>query len=106
MERLTKVLENGQVVMQCDKCSRRGTIKCDALPCRNMVKDRLGAIEYILGEDYDLDRIRDFIPIHSRYAPNPAEHALYNHSYEIFKKLYAANKDNFRLLRRRGEAHA
>lgn len=61
MERLTKVLENGQVVMQCDKCSRRGTIKCDALPCRNMVKDRLGAIEYILGEDYDLDRIREIV---------------------------------------------
>ena len=59
-----------------------------------------------LGLIPDLDRIRDFIPIHSRYAPNPAEHALYNHSYEIFKKLYAANKDNFRLLRRRGEAHA
>ena len=61
MERLTKVLENGQVVMQCDKCSRRGTIKCDALSCRNMVKDRLGAIEYILGEDYDLDRIREIV---------------------------------------------
>ena len=57
-----------------------------------------------LGLIPDLDKVRDFIPVQSSYTPDPSQHAIYNHYYEIFKKLYAANKKNFQILSDREEA--
>ena len=51
-----------------------------------------------LGLIPDLDRVRSFIPVQSSYAPDRKAHAVYNHYYETFKKLYAANKKLFRTL--------
>ena len=51
-----------------------------------------------LGLIPDLDRVRSFIPVQSSYVPDRKAHAVYNHYYETFKKLYAANKKLFRSL--------
>ena len=51
-----------------------------------------------LGFIPDLDRVRSFIPVQSSCAPDRKAHAVYNHYYETFKKLYAANKKLFRSL--------
>ena len=51
-----------------------------------------------LGLIPDLDRVRSFIPVQSSYVPDRKAHAVYNHYYETFKKLYAANKKLFRIL--------
>ena len=51
-----------------------------------------------LGLIPDLDRVRSFIPVQSSCAPDRKAHAVYNHYYETFKKLYAANKKLFRSL--------
>ena len=51
-----------------------------------------------LGLIPDLDRVRSFIPVQSSYLPDRKAHAVYNHYYETFKKLYAANKKLFRSL--------
>lgn len=44
--------------MDCENC-RRGD--CTALYCRNRLKDRLAVIEDILGDNYDLDRLRELV---------------------------------------------
>ena len=63
MKRLTKRLEDEQAVMDCTGCPESWNTnpvgKCTALYCRNMLKDRLAAIEDILGDEYDLDRLRE-----------------------------------------------
>ena len=63
MERYTKRLEDGQAVMDCANCPESWNTnpggKCTALYCRNRLKDRLAAIEDILGDEYDLDRLRE-----------------------------------------------
>ena len=51
-----------------------------------------------LGLIPDLDRVHSFIPVQSSYVPDRKAHAVYNHYYETFKKLYAANKKLFRSL--------
>ena len=51
-----------------------------------------------LGLIPDLDRVRSFIPVQSSYVPDRKAHTVYNHYYETFKKLYAANKKLFRSL--------
>ena len=65
MERLTKRLEDGQVAMDCTNCPEDWADKpnsdCTALYCRNRLKDRISAIEDILGDDYDLDRLRELV---------------------------------------------
>lgn len=59
MKRLTKRLEDGQAVMDCTGCPESWNTnpvgKCTALYCRNMLKDRLAAIENILGDEYELE---------------------------------------------------
>ena len=61
MKRLTKRLEDEQAVMDCTGCPESWNTnpvgKCTALYCRNMLKDRLAAIEDILGDEYELDNI-------------------------------------------------
>ncbi len=49
----------------------------------------------------EVDKIRDFIPVQSRYLPNAAEHAAYNRNFSVFKTLYTTNKKNFHLLNHR-----
>ena len=65
MKRLTKRLEDGQAVMDCTGCPESWNTnpvgKCTALYCRNMLKDRLASIEDILGDEYELDRLRELV---------------------------------------------
>ena len=61
MKRLTKRLEDEQAIMDCTGCPESWNTnpvgKCTALYCRNMLKDRLAAIEDILGDEYDLEEL-------------------------------------------------
>lgn len=65
MERYTKRLDDGQAVMECQSCKEKHIndqdMYCSALYCRNRLKDRLAEIEDILGDDYDLDRLRKLV---------------------------------------------
>ena len=65
MERYTKRLEDGQAVMDCANCPESWNTnpggKCTALYCRNRLKDRLAAIEDILGDEYDLEELRGMV---------------------------------------------
>ena len=45
-----------------------------------------------------LDQVGDFIPVAARYQPDPAKTAAYEPYYQVFRRLYRANKENFRLL--------
>lgn len=74
MERYTKRLEDGQAVMDCANCSESWNTnpdgKCTALHCRNRLKDRLATIEDILGDEYELDRLRELVEVrHGRWVP-------------------------------------
>ena len=64
MERYTKRLDDGQAVMDCQNCPvswvNEPNSDCTALYCRNRLKDRVAAIEDILG-DYGLDRLRELV---------------------------------------------
>ena len=65
MKRLTKRLEDEQAVMDCTGCPESWNTnpvgKCTALYCRNMLKDRLAAIEDILGDEYGLDELGELV---------------------------------------------
>lgn len=65
MERYTKRLDDGQAVMDCQNCPvswvNEPNSDCTALYCRNRLKDRVAAYEDILGDDYDLDRLRELV---------------------------------------------
>ena len=65
MERYTKRLEDGQAVMDCANCpeswNTNPDCNCTSLYCRNRLKDRLAAIEDILGDEYELDRLRALV---------------------------------------------
>ena len=53
-----------------------------------------------------LEEAGDFITVKERYSPEKEAHAVYVRRYPVFKRLYAANKKNYRLLgkaRRREE---
>jgi len=45
MERLTKILGDGQVAMDCQSCELQEKFCCTALGCRDRLKDRLAAYE-------------------------------------------------------------
>ena len=47
MKRLTKRLEDGQAVMDCDTCARSGST-CTVLACRNKLKDRICDYEDVM----------------------------------------------------------
>lgn len=65
MERYTKRLDDGQAVMDCQNCPvswvNEPNSDCTALYCRNRLKDRVAAYEDILGDDYDLDRVKEAV---------------------------------------------
>lgn len=45
-----------------------------------------------------LDKVKDLIPVKKSYTPNPANKAIYDKNYEVFKRLYKCNKKNFAIL--------
>lgn len=61
MERLTKRLsESEETYLSCEKCGKTGISECWTQEnCTQTAVDRLAAIEDILGDDYDLDRLRE-----------------------------------------------
>lgn len=62
MERMTKYFYEDSAGVDCTKCGRRKIGKCNtSADCAQTVADRLALIEDILGETYDLDRLRELI---------------------------------------------
>ena len=51
-----------------------------------------------LGAVPDLDAVGTLIPPERTFTPNPANRAAYDRNYAVFRRLYAANKQNFRAL--------
>ncbi len=61
MERLTThALNTGNPIVDCDACQKAG-VSCHVYACRNILKDRLAAIEDILGDTYDLEWLRGLV---------------------------------------------
>lgn len=50
------------------------------------------------GQIADLTQAAGLIRPAARYTPDPANQALYDRNYKVFKNLYAANKKNFAAL--------
>ena len=48
----------------------------------------------------NLEKVREFIPVTGRFEPNMDNKRIYDKYFEIFKKLYASNKKNYRRLSR------
>ena len=48
-----------------------------------------------LGAIPSLENLKDFIPAVATYVPNAENKAIYDKQFEVFKKLYKANKKNF-----------
>lgn len=63
MERLTEkhYKKNGGYFMKCSEWCEREETMCMECERSDEVVDRLGAIEDILGDDYDLDRLRELV---------------------------------------------
>lgn len=45
-----------------------------------------------------LDKVKNLIPVKNTYTPNPANKAVYDRNYQVFKQLYKCNKKNFAIL--------
>ena len=56
MKRLTKHIEKGRVVADCNACPKQGDCY-DSFCCASVLRKRLAAIEDILGAEYDLDKL-------------------------------------------------
>ena len=41
---------------------------------------------------------KSLIPVDAEYKPNPANRAVYDKGFKVFRKLYKSNKDNFAAL--------
>ena len=50
------------------------------------------------GEFTDLPSMKGLIAVEHVYQPNPDHKAIYDKNYDVFKRLYKANKKNFELL--------
>lgn len=62
MERLTRYFYENCAGVNCEKCGRKKTGKCNtSADCAQTIADRLAKIEDILGDDYDLDRLRELV---------------------------------------------
>ena len=42
--------------------------------------------------------VKKLIPVKTTYKPNPANKAVYDRNFKVFKNLYKANKENFAIL--------
>lgn len=51
-----------------------------------------------LGVIGNLDDVKQLIPVQFTYEPNVANKAVYDRNFNVFKKLYTANKKNFAIL--------
>ena len=51
-----------------------------------------------LGVVPDLDAVGALIPPAAAFTPNPANRAVYDRQYAVFRRLYAANRAHFRAL--------
>ena len=51
-----------------------------------------------LGVIPDLDAVGTLIPPERTFVPRPDSRAVYDRNYAVFRRLYAANKANFRAL--------
>ena len=59
MERITCSDEFGECWLDCDRCERKRLDACyDSSDCMEWATMRLAAIEDILGDNYDLERLR------------------------------------------------
>ena len=62
MKRLTRYFYENCAGVDCEKCGRRKTGKCKtSADCAQTIADRLAEIEDILGDEYDLDRLRELL---------------------------------------------
>ena len=63
MERLTEKYykTNGGYYMKCSEHCENDTLQCDECDELDEMVDRLGAIEDILGDDYDLERLNELV---------------------------------------------
>jgi len=46
----------------------------------------------------DIKSVKKLIPVQTVYKPNPANKAIYERNFEVFKNLYKCNKKNFAIL--------
>ena len=51
-----------------------------------------------LGEIESLAAIKDMVEVERTFLPNPQRVAQYDKLFKLFKNLYSANKNNFKLL--------
>ncbi len=51
-----------------------------------------------LGIIPNLDKVGDFIPVSGKFVPDMGQKAIYDKYYEVFKRLYGANKKNYHIL--------
>ena len=63
MERLTSWCDEiEEAFLSCEKCKKNGMTECWSQEnCTQTVVDRLAEIEDILGNEYDLDRLRELV---------------------------------------------
>lgn len=63
MERLTvRTPESDEAYLSCEKCGKKAISECwDEMDCQQTVLERLAAIEDILGEEYDLNRLFELV---------------------------------------------
>lgn len=63
MERLTvRQSESEEAYLSCEKCGKKAFSECwDEMDCQKTAIDRLAAIEDILGDEYDLNRLLQLV---------------------------------------------
>ena len=92
MERLTEkhVKKNGGYYMKCSEYCEREETMCFECERSDEIVDRLGVIEDILGDDYDLDRLRELLEACKGLEPSEIAES---------KLLIATRKDPEKLAR-------
>ncbi|MCQ2480044.1 MAG: FGGY-family carbohydrate kinase [Clostridia bacterium] len=51
-----------------------------------------------LGVIENIGKVKDYVPAVKSYKPNPANKAIYDRNFEVFKTLYKNNKESFKAL--------
>lgn len=94
MERLTSWCEEiEEAFLSCEKCKKNGMTECWSQEnCTQTVVDRLAEIEDILGNEYDLDRLKQLLDACKGLEPNEVEES---------KFLIATQKDHEKMARLR-----
>ena len=52
------------------------------------------------GEFASLQEAAGLVRVNGTYRPDPANKAVYDRNFRVFRKLYAANRENFAMLNR------